>query len=157
MITLSAKHKSHIFHRVWRYQVFFFVFVDIAWAIGSYDFFSFYFFEIALCTLILTLWALSGKRSREVYRVHIDNEHQTVKIDYYQYVYLRFEEVIDFNSIRLAYERKPWGRTRFPKTLQIIKDNKLVVEIKQKYNLGWTNEEIDEIHLLLSKTVMPQS
>lgn len=93
--------------------------------------------------LIIAL--LSLKVYRYVFRVSFDDEKETCTVFYYQYQFFKFKRTIKYADLNFSYEKMQFTRTEFAQTLRISEGNKRVVDIREKYNMGYTNEEIAAI------------
>lgn len=49
---------------------------------------------------------------------------------------------IPYNLIKVSYNHKIYGRGNITIILELKNNKEFIAEIKQIYNIGWTNEEI---------------
>lgn len=92
------------------------------------------------------MYSLFNKRNRYVYKLLLNADSKILTIYFYQFVVLKFEQNIHYNSLQVNYRHKLYGRGKIPKTLELKRDNTLIAEIMQKYNIGWKNEELENIY-----------
>ncbi len=150
MEIFEVKSETNIFHKVWN-ELYLLLFFNIGLALGSVSFFTSNYLIIELCVLALLIYSLFSKRNRHTYKIQLNYEEEFLSVYYYQFIVLRFEQRIYFKTLHVNYRYKRYGRGKIPKTLEIRNNNNLIVEIKQKYNFGWTNDELDEISDRLKK------
>jgi hypothetical protein len=139
------KDNRNIFLKVWN-EIYVLFFFNIGLIIGNVRFFSSYLYIIEICLFFLLINRLLSKKNKHVYKVELDVKEETLKVYYYQFVVLKFMKEIPLKLLEVNYNYKVYMRGKVPKTLEIKRNKKLVVEIRQEYNIGWTNEEIDRIY-----------
>lgn len=88
---------------------------------------------------------LSRKAYRYVYKVTFDNKAKVCTVFYYQYQFFRFKKSIKYSSLNFLFERIPFTRLEIAQTLRIKDGNKMIVDIRERYNMGYTNDEIKAI------------
>ena len=140
----EPERKMNFFHRVWG-ELYLLLFFNVL-ALVNIPFFTSNYLIIELCILALLLYRLLNKSDRLVYKLIINNEGEFLSVYYFAFIVFKVEQKINFKSLQVNYKYKQYARGRIPKTIEIKKDNVLKVEIRQKYNLGWTDEELDEIY-----------
>lgn len=132
-------------------EIYLLLFFNIGLLFGNITFFSNNYLIIELCVFVLLIYSLFNKRNRYVYRLLLNPESKILTIYFYQFVVWKFEQNIQFNSLQVNYRHKLYGRGKIPKTLELKRDNILIAEIKQKYNVGWKNEELENLYEELKK------
>lgn len=152
MEIFEVKNEVNFFHKVWK-ELYLLLFFNIGLALGNISFFTSNYLIIELCVLILLIYSLFNKRNRYVYKIKLNYEEELLSVYYCQFIFLKFEQRIYFKTLHVYYRYKRYGRGKIPKTLEIKNNNNLIVEIKQKYNLGWTNDELDKIYDRLKKII----
>ena len=147
----EIKHKMNIFHRVWN-ELYLLLFFNVL-ALLNIPFFNSNYLIIEICVLALLLYRLFNKSDRQVYKLLINDDGEFLSVFYFYFIILKFEKKIYFKSLQVNYNYKRYARGKIPKTLEIKRDNILIAEIRQKYNLGWTSEELDEIYDKIEKVI----
>jgi hypothetical protein len=150
MIEFEIKKNSTIFHKVWQ-EIYLLFFFNLGLVIGNTLFFTKYYLVIELCVFGLFLYQLFNKRNRQVYKLLLNEKEKNLTVFYYQFIALKFTQNITFDLLQVEYKHKLYGRGKIPKTLELKRNRVLIAEIKQKYNFGWTNEQIDDIYNRLDK------
>lgn len=148
----ELKDGRNIFHKVWN-EIYLLLFFNIGLLLGNVSYFTKNYLIIELCVFILLIYRLFNKRNRHVFKIELNDEGKVLKVYYYQFIVLKFEQEIPYKALQLNYKHKQYGRGKVPKTLEFRQRNTFVVEIKQKYNLGWTNEELDNIYKTLNNKI----
>lgn len=131
--------------RVWSelYLLFFF---NLGLIIGAFEFFSKYYLIIEILVFAIFLLQVFSKRNRQAYKLTFEDYHKKLIIHYYQFVKKSYAYEIPYKRLNFEYRNKIYGRRKIPKTLELKDEEVFIIEIRQKYNLGWTNEEIDDIY-----------
>jgi|GEM_PF-2382947 len=150
MTIFEVKYKTNLFHKVWN-ELYLLLFFNLGLALGNVSFFTSNYLIIELCVFGLLIFSLFNKRNRYTYKLQFNDEDNFLSIYYCQFIILKFEQKIDFKDLQISYMHKRYGRGKIPKTLEIKNKNNFIVEIRQKYNLGWTNKELDEVYDKLEK------
>ncbi|MCW3466898.1 hypothetical protein [Chitinophaga nivalis] len=97
------------------------------------------------------LLSMLSKKQRYIYQISLNNDANTCIIRYYQFLFLQFEKTISYEDLSFLYERTLYRKGTSPLTLRIKEHGKMIAEIREKYNLGWSNEEIAVIQEALKK------
>jgi hypothetical protein len=150
MIVFEIGKKPALLYKAWR-EIYHLLFFNIGLAIGNIAFYSKYYLIIDLCVFGLLLIKLFSNRGRQICKLLFNDEEKVLTVFYYQFIAFRFTKKITYNMFNYSYKHKLYRRAITPKTLEFRREKKLVAEIKQKYNLGWTNEEVDNIYCKLEK------
>lgn len=95
--------------------------------------------------LALAIALLSRKAERYVFRVSFDDETETCTVFYYQYQFFKFKKSIRYANLTFLYEKLQFTSLDWALTLRIKEENKMVVDIREKHNMGYTNDEIAAI------------
>ena len=146
----ETKKEAKLSYKAWS-ELYHLLFFNIGLVIGNITFYSEYYLVIETSVFFLLLIKLFSKRSRQIYKLIFNDEGKILKIFYYQFFVLKYTKGIIYDELNYSYKQKLYRRAILPKTLEFRKGEKLVAEIKQKYNLGWSNMEIDNIYSKLKK------
>lgn len=149
-MVFEIKQERKLFYKAWR-EIYHLLFFNIGLVIGNVAFYSEYYLIIELCVVWLLLIKLFSKRSRQIYKLIFNDKEKALEISYYQLIVFRVTQKINYNQINYSYKQKLYRRAIMPQTLELRRGKELVAEIKQKYNLGWSNEEVDNIYSKLEK------
>jgi hypothetical protein len=141
----EIKEMGTFFHKVWQ-EIYLLLFFNIGLIVGNVSFYSKYYLIIELCLFGLLLYRLFNKRNRHIYKIKFDDNNQILTIFFYQFITFKFNYNIPYKFIKVSYKHKIYGRGKIPITLEFKENKKFIAEIKQKYNIGWTNEEIERIY-----------
>jgi hypothetical protein len=150
MTKFEIKEYPTFFHRTWR-ETYFLLFFNLGLIIGNVAFFSKHYLIIELCVFGLLIFKLINKRNRQIIKLIFDDKHEVLIISYLQFVFFRFTKTINYNLLQYNYRYKTYVRGKAPKTLELKEREGFVAEIKQKYNFGWTNQEVESIYETLDK------
>ncbi len=122
---------------------FFIINLSIFTALIHYFSYNIIYGEIAYATLIIAL--LSRKSYRYVTCVSFDNKKGMCIVSYYQFHFFKFRKEIRYMQLNYKYEKMQFTRLEFAITLRIKDGDNMIADIREKYNMGYTNEEIAEI------------
>ncbi|WP_126249197.1 hypothetical protein [Chitinophaga rhizosphaerae] len=100
-------------------------------------------FELA--ALALCIAYMARKKARFVYYISFDDAHNICTVKYKQFQFLKFKTEIKYEELDFKYTHIMFYRGQIPLTLRIIKNGKIIADIREKYNLGFSNEEIQEM------------
>lgn len=150
MIIFEIKEPKNLFNRVWN-DLYLLLFFNIGLIIGNFSFFTEYYLLIELFTLSLFIYKLFNKRTRQVHKLVLNDNNKILCIHFYHLLFFKTTYNISYELLSIQYKNKLYRRGVIPKTIELRENGKLIVEIKQKYNLGWTNEELDDIYTRLNK------
>ena len=150
MDVFEVKEYKPSLHRLWR-EIYLLLFFNLGLIIGNVTFFTKYYLIIELLVFGILLYSLTNKRNRQINKLVFDYDQKLLMIHYIQFVFLKCTRIIPYPLIQYNYRYKIYLRGKAPKTLEFMRGRIFVAEIKQKYNLGWTDEEIDLICLTLFK------
>lgn len=148
-IVFEIKELPSIFNRIWR-EIYMLLLFNIGIIIGGLNFYKKHYLIIELCFLLLLAYKLSNKKSRQIYKIAF-SEHKLV-LTYYQFIFLSFVKIIPYGNLQFNYKNKLYIRGEVTKTLEFKENNDFIGEIKYSHNLGWTDNEINNIYEALVKT-----
>jgi hypothetical protein len=94
----------------------------------------------------VVLLRMLSRKERNINSISFDDERKRCIICYYIFFVVKVEKEIQYERIHFRYGRSRYLRGIFPIALQIIKGRFLVAEIREQYNIGWSNEEIITIY-----------
>jgi len=154
MVLFELNGKRRNIFKTISYELYLLLIFNIGLLIGIVYYAHLNVFVIEVFVFFIFIIWLSKKRNRLVYKIEIDTIGETLKVYYYQYVFLKYKKEIPLNLLKVNYDFKIYMRYNVPKTLEIKRNNKLIVEIKQNHNIGWTDLEIDHIYEVLNKKAL---
>ncbi len=141
----EIKKEITVFHKVWK-EINSLLSFNVGLIIVNITFYSQHYIVIELFVFSILLYNLYNKKNRRIYKIQFDDDTQIITLYFYQYIFFKFIYDIPYKATRVIYKHKVYCRGKIPLTLDIKQNNKFIGEIKQKYNMGWTNEEIDNIY-----------
>ena len=147
----KIKEQTTIFHKVWQ-EIYLLLFFNLGLIIGNIKFYTKYYLIIEVCIFSLLLYKLLNKKNRHIYKLSFNDNKQILSVSFYQFIVYKFTYDIPYKLLKVHYKHKLYGRGKIPMTLEFRKNEKLVAEIRQKYNIGWSNEEIDNIYNRIKKS-----
>lgn len=115
-------------------------------------------FIIAELIILLVVVVFNmGNKERHVYAVIFNDELRSCTIKYYRLSLIKFEKTISYTDLNYTYDYALYRR-KVPMTLKIRRKSRMVAEIREKYNLGWSNDDMKTVksvidNLLEAKTL----
>lgn len=101
--------------------------------------------------LVLLCLRMADKKERYVYKIIFDNDKKQCFVHFYQFLIFKFVKQAHYSDISVIYARIRYARGVSPLTLRIKEHKKMIAEIREKRNLGWTSEEILAIYKMFEK------
>jgi hypothetical protein len=154
MIVFEIKEHPSIFYRVWR-EIYTLLLFNIGVIIGGLNIYKKHYLIIEFCFLLLLAYKLFNKKGRQIYKI-VFSEHKLV-ITYYQFIFLSFIRIIPYDNLQFNFKDKLYIRGEVTKTLEFKENNDFIGEIKYRHNLGWTDNEINNIYEALVKAKEDES
>jgi hypothetical protein len=105
--------------------------------------------ELSIAGIILLLNV--DKKERNVYSIVFNDELKTCTLKYYQFFMISFKRTIPYRDLSYSYTTSVYRRGIYPMSLRIKQCNRMVVEIREKYNIGWSNDQITAIRTVIDK------
>ncbi|TKG87657.1 hypothetical protein EYV94_28110 [Puteibacter caeruleilacunae] len=152
MTIFEIEDNRSVFRKVWN-EMYLLLCFSLGLALPDFTFFKRHYLIIGVVVFLLFLYKLFNPRNRHVFGIELDDKNNILCICCYQFVFFEYRQEISYELLQISYKHKLYGRGRIPKTLEFRKEDRLVAEIKEKYNLGWTNEEIESIYEALKKRI----
>ncbi|MFY0254326.1 hypothetical protein ACDQ55_10275 [Chitinophaga sp. 30R24] len=101
--------------------------------------------------LALLCLRMGDKKERYVYKIIFDNDKKQCFVHFYQFLIFKFVKQVYYSDMSVMYARIRYGRGVSPLTLRIKEHKKMLAEIREKRNLGWTSEEMLAIYKMFEK------
>lgn len=149
----EIKTVPHFFKRI--YQEFILIFsFNLGLVIGAPEFFSGNWLLIESIILFFILVKVLRKRNRQIYKLTFNGGTQSLEIEYFYFAKLKANITIPYSTLEFTYKHKLYGRGKIPLTLEIFNQRKFCAEIRHKYNLGWKDNEIENIKNAIIKVAI---
>ncbi|TKG88011.1 hypothetical protein EYV94_27675 [Puteibacter caeruleilacunae] len=152
MTKFEIQDNRSAFRKVWD-EMYKLVVVSLILIFADFPFFKRHYIIIGGVVCMLFLYKLFNPRNRHVFRIELDDKNNILCICYYQFIFFEYRQEISYEALKISYKHKLYRRGAIPKTLEFRQEDRLVAEIKEKYNIGWTNEEIESIYEALKKRI----
>lgn len=132
-------------HRMWS-ELYLLLFFNLGLIVGAFDFFSKHYLIIEFFVFAIFLLQGFSKRNRQVYKLTFNDQQKKLIIHYFQFVKISYANEVPYERLNFEYRNKLYGRRKIAKTIELKEEGEFIVEIRQKYNIGWTNEMIDDMY-----------
>lgn len=146
----EIKNKTSIFLKPWN-DLYLLLFFNLGIIIGNLLSIRINYLAIEVFIIGLLIIQLLNKRNRQIYKIIFNDQEKVLNICYVNFLNFNGNCCLSYDEIQYNYRNKIFGLRKIPLTLEIKERGYLVGEIKHKYNLGWEDNEIDEIHNRLKK------
>lgn len=148
MDIIEIKISQTTLSRLWKETDIFVMFM-ILLLFNYHKFSSRRFMILESCTILALFLKLQYSRSRQIYKLEF-NENELI-LSYYQYIFFRFTKKINYNFLKINYRYKFYIKGDPTKTFEFKKNSCLIAEIREKYNIGWSKEDISNLNQILVK------